>query len=263
MLPLVATLATLATLALAQTPPPEEGLPPDMVPADPAPRPVPEQSPPLPRRPDSAGAGDERGAPPLEAPDEIRGAPRQLSLLAAEPLGGGSAALAWAGWSSLGLMYGQGITRRDDLGAALDFDWAKTELRLGGFYRRPLGTAGAFQMAGRLGLSWFANFGGDWIHDGNRNDRGFEVAPGLALSARGAGGIFSILGDLPLTVTVKQGSGLLLVPRISASFETALYDELTVGVRAGAAYRAGAGDAPLRDGMGELQLLVLCGYQLL
>jgi len=253
----------LATLALAQTPPPEEGLPPDMVPADPAPQPVPEQSPPLPRRPGSSSAGEERAAAPLEAPAEVFPAPHQLSLLSAEPLGGGSAALAWAGWSSLGIMYGQGITQRDDLGASLDFDWSKTELRLGGFYRRPLGTAGPFQMAGRLGIGWLVNFGSEWIHDENHRDRGPEVAPGLSLSARGAGGIFSILGELPLAVTVKHGSGLLFVPRLSVSYEASLYDELTVGVRAGAAYRAGAGDAPLRDGMGELQFLVLCGYQIL
>lgn len=259
---MLALAAALATLALAQTtPPPGDGLPPDMVPSDPAPQPVPEA--PLPGRPGASGARDDRSAPPLEAPAEIAGQPRQLSLLSAEPLGGGSAVLAWAGWSSLGIMYGQGVTQRDDLGASLDFDWAKTELRLGGFYRRPLGTAGPFRMAGRLGIGWLLNMGAGWIHDDNHRDRGPEIAPGLSLSARGAGGIFSILGDLPLAVTVKHGSGLLFVPRVSASYEATLYDELSIGVRAGAAYRAGAGDAPLRENGGELQFLVLAGYQIL
>jgi hypothetical protein len=256
---MLALAAALATLVLAQTPmEPEEGLPPDMIPAEPAPEPVPEQ------RPPSRGRDAwDRSAAPLEAPAEVDGRPRQLSLLSAEPLGGGSATLAWAGWSSIGVMYGQGITRRDDLGASVDFDWSKTELRLGAFYRRPLGTAGPFQMAGRLGLGWLLNMGAGWIHDENTRDRGPEVAPGLSLSARGAGGIFSILGELPLAVTVKHDSGLLFVPRVSVAYETPLYDELTVGVRAGAAYRAGSGDAPLRDGMGELQFLVLAGYQIL
>jgi hypothetical protein len=38
---------------------------------------------------------------------------------------------------------------------------------------------------------------------------------------------------------------------------------MTVGARFGAGYRAGAGDAPLRTGRGELQFLVLATYQLL
>lgn len=257
---MLALAALLAALAAAQTPPADEPLPPDMVPVEPA-RPVPEDAP-LPRRPEGPAA-ESAGRAPLEGPREVAGRPRQLSLLGAEPLGGGSAALAWAGWSSLGVGYGQGLTSRDDLGATADFDWAKTELRLLAFYRRPLGTAGPFEMAGRLGLGWFVNFGGEWIESGNGRDRGVEVAPALLLSTRGAGGIFSLAGDLPLTVTIKHGSGLLFVPRVSASYETVLYDELTVGVRAGAAYRAGAGDAPLREGAGELQFLLLAGWQIL
>lgn len=252
---LAAALLAALAVAAAQTPP-DEPLPPDMVPVEPA-QPVPEGAP----RASELPRGEAPSAP-VAAPEEIPPR-RQLSLLSAEPLGGGSAALAWAGWSSIGVMYGQGVTRRDDLGAAADFDWARTELRLGGFYRRPLGRVGPFDMAGRLALAWYANFGGDWIEDDNHHDRGFEVGPALVLSARGAGGVFSIAGDLPLTVTVKHDAGLLFVPRLSASYEAELYDELTVGVRAGAAYRAGAGDAPLSEGSGELQLLVLVGYQIL
>jgi hypothetical protein len=246
--------ALVAALALAQTPPAEEPLPPDMVPVEPA-RPVPETPP-------ASQPGKAEPGAPVAAPQEVRPR-RQLSLLSAEPLGGGSATLAWAGWSSLGVSWAQGISDRDDLGASADFDWARTELRLGGFYRRPLGKAGAFDMAGRLGVSWLANFGGQWIFDENHHDRGLEVAPSLVLSARGGNGIFSLSGDVPIAVTWKHDSGFLFIPRLSAAYETPLYDELTVGVRAGVAYRAGSGDAPLGEGGGELQLLVLLGYQVL
>jgi hypothetical protein len=188
--------------------------------------------------------------------------PRQLSLLSGEPLGGGSAALAWAGWSSLGIMYGQGITARDDLAGFADFDWAKTELRLGAFYRRPLGEAGPFDMAGRLSAAWYLNYGADYIHDENRSDRGVEVVPGLSLSRPGAGGVFSALAEAPLTVTTRHGAGLLFSPRFSLAYEGPLYPELTVGARLGLGYRAGTGDAPLQSGRAELMFLVLAGYQL-
>ena len=55
----------------------------------------------------------------------------------------------------------------------------------------------------------------------------------------------------------------LFIPRVSASYEAPLYDELTIGVRAVAGYRAGSGDAPLREGQGEFQFVVLCGYRAL
>jgi hypothetical protein len=118
-------------------------------------------------------------------------------------------------------------------------------------------------MAGRLGVAWLANFGGGWIYDENHHDRGVELAPSLVFSSRGARGIFSLQGEVPIAVTWKHDSGVLFIPRLSASFETPLYEELTIGVRAGAAYRAGSGDAPLREEGGELQLLVLLGYQVL
>ncbi|WP_041448097.1 hypothetical protein [Anaeromyxobacter sp. Fw109-5] len=188
---------------------------------------------------------------------------RQLSLLSAEPLGGGSATLAWAGWSSVGIAWAQGLTLRDDLGAFGDLDWAKTELRLGGFYRRPLGAAGGWDIAGRFGLAYYANYGGEWVHDDNHHDRGVELSPALVLSARAIGGIVALSGEAPVTVTVKHDAGMLFTPRFAASYETPLYDEVTVGVRAALGYRVGAGDAPLRDGMADLQFLVLAGYQVL
>ena len=227
-----------------ETPPGQE--PPPAQTAPPAPPPPGEPAP-------RAAAGPAPGTQPR----------RQLSLLSAEPLGGGSASLAWVGWSSLGIAWAQGLSPRDDLGASLDFDWAKTELRLGAFYRRPLGDAGGFDVAGRFGVAYYANYGGEWIHEDNHHDRGVELSPALVLSTRGAGGVVSLSGELPLVVTVKHDAGVLFTPRVAASYETPLYDEVTVGVRAALGYRVGAGDAPLRDGMADLQFLVLAGYQLL
>ncbi|HSD20647.1 MAG TPA: hypothetical protein VLC54_11450 [Anaeromyxobacter sp.] len=224
--------------------------------------PPPDQQPPAQPAPSTRGRTAEpaRASTPPAPGTQPR---RQLSLLSAEPLGGGSAALVWAGWSSLGIAWGQGLTQRDDLGAFADLDWAKTELRLGGFYRRPLGTAGGFDIAGRIGLAWYANFGGEWIYDDNHHDRGVELAPALVLSTRTMSGIISLSGEAPITVTAKHDAGLLFTPRVAASYETPLYDELTIGVRAALGYRAGSGDAPLRDGMADLQFLVLAGYQVL
>ena len=206
--------------------------------------------------------------PPAAAPARAEAAapilttPQQVSLLGADSLHGGSALLAEAGWSSFGVMYGQGITRSDDLGALGSFDWSKTELRLGGFYRRPFGSTGAFDLAGRFGLAWYANFGSDWVYSENHHDRGVELSPALIFSNHAAGGIFSVTGEAPIVVTVKHGSGLLFSPRISAAYEVPLYGDYTVGARAGIGYRAGSGDAPLEDGRAELTFLVVGGFRI-
>jgi len=250
---MLSTLAALQLLVLSQVaPPPREVTPADSTeePAPPAEGSAPSENPPLPRKraPGDAAARDR---------------PRQFSLLSAEPLGGGSTALAWAGWSSIGIMYAQGITERDDLAGIADYDWAKSELRVGGFYRRPLGMAGSFDMAGRLAAVWYENFGADYVHDENRSDRGVELVPGLSLSMRGAGGIFSAIAEGPLTITTKHGAGLLFSPRVSFAYEGPLYPDVTLGARLGAGYRAGSGDAPLKEGRAELVFLVLLGYDLL
>jgi hypothetical protein len=202
------------------------------------------------------------GTPAPAPPPGLGGVP-QLSLLSANTLGGNAALLASAGWSSLGIAYGQGLTSSDDLGGAFDLDYAKTELRLGAFWRHGLGTAGPFDMAGRLGLAWFANFGSRVFYGDNHYDRGVEVQPALVLSKRGPQGVVSLAAELPLTVTTKYQAGLLFVPRVAASYEAQLYEELTVGVRATLGYRAGSGSAPLGDGRGDLQFLVLMGYRAL
>lgn len=232
---MLATFAALHLLVLAQPSPP---------PGDPAPE---------------AGAAERSGAQPPAAPAR----PRQVSLLSGESLNGGNAALAWAGWSSLGAMYAMGVTDLDDVGIFLEYDWRKSENRLGLLYRRPLGKVGSFDVGGRLSAAWYLNFGSDYIHESNQSDRGVEVVPGVAFSRRGGAGIFSALVEAPMTVTTKYGSGFLFSPRASLAFEAPLYPSVTVGARVGAGYRAGAGDAPLREGRGELQFLVLAGYQLL
>lgn len=261
---LAAQLLVAQTPALAQaTPPQGEDNPYEQPPTNPPLPSKPQPPPGAPAQPaQPPGSQPATGGAPATAATPAKGQ-QQLSLLSAEPLGGNAAALAWAGWSSLGLAYAMGITQRDDVGGALDFDWAKTELRLGAFYRRPLGTAGPFDMAGRLGLAWYANFGGGWIYGANHHDRGLELAPALVLSTRSAGGIFSLSAEFPITITVLHDSGLLFIPRVAASYEAPLYDELTIGVRAALGYRAGAGDAPLSNGRGDVQFLVLAGYRAL
>jgi hypothetical protein len=286
---MLATLAALQLFVLAQTTPADPGVAPpaegklsdDPGAVDQAP--PRDTNPPLPRRPGAPpptgateagqeGATQEPQPGTEPAPRENLPAPRtirvdppsgaQLSLLSAEPLGGGSALLAQAGWSQLSIMWAQGVTREDDLGASLDLDWAYTELRLGAFYRKPLGPAGPFTMGGRLGVSWYNAFGGSWIYGGNHKDRGFEVAPALSLSSHAGGGILSIIGEAPVTVTLRSGSGLLFSPRLSLAYEAPLYDEYTLGARIGLGYRAGAGDAPLADGRAQLMFLVVGGYRL-
>lgn len=184
------------------------------------------------------------------------------SLLSAEALGGRSAVVAWAGWSSLGAGYAQGVTPDDDLGAVVDLDWSTGELRVSAFYRRPLGRVGLVDLAARLRAGWYADLGATWIHSDNQGDRGVEFAPGLVVSTRGAGGVFSLGGDLPIAVTLWRSGGLFAAPKLSFSFETTLYGELSVGVRVAGSYRAGAGDAPMSNPHALLDLQVLAGWKL-
>ena len=245
---MLATIAALQLLVLSQVSPPPKEVTPDETPTtgQGAP-PANAQNPPLPDKPAAA------------APAR----PRQLSLLSGESLGGGSVVQAWAGWKSVGIAYAQGITKQDDLGAYLDLDWSTAEMRLGALYRRPLGQAGVFDMAARLSLAWYQNFAATWVHEENHSDRGVEFVPGLSLSKPMSGGVFSMLGEAPMTITTKYGSGFLFSPRFSVAYEAPLYPELTLGARLGIGYRAGSGDAPLTDGAAEFMFLVLATYQIL
>jgi hypothetical protein len=198
------------------------------------------------------------------APARDGEAPARLSsLLGAESLDGGSFASAWAGYSSLGLAYGQGLSRQDDLGASAEFDWSSTELWLSAFWRRPLGQAGGWDLAARLQLGWYLDFGGTWIHADNMADRGLLLGPSLLLSTRAGEGLVSVAADLPLTFTFWRDGGFILAPKVSAAYETSLYGPVTIGVRAGVTWRGGGGDAPMRSGRFEPELLVLAGYNLL
>jgi hypothetical protein len=242
---MIASLAALQLVLLSQAPAEPPARP--AAPAEAAPKP---ENPPLPRRAVKSGA---------IAPERTR----QLSLLSGESLGGGSASLGWAGWSSLGIMYGQGVTAVDDLVALGDFDWAKTELRLGGLYRRALGRAGDVDIAGRLQAAWYRDMGATYVDSKNHADLGLELAPGVSGSMRSSGGIFSGMVEAPFTITFKYGKGLLFAPRLSVAYEALLYADFTVGARLGLGYRAGSGDAPLKDGHAELLFVLVAGYQLL
>ncbi len=186
---------------------------------------------------------------------------RSTSLLGARSLDGGSAALAWAGFASLGAAYAQGITTQDDLGASAEFDWSSTELWLSGFWRRPLGSVAGWDVGGRLRLGWYVDAGGTWIHADNRGDRGLLAAPTLVFSTRAGDGLVSLSADLPLTFTAWRGGGFLLAPKVAVGYEAPLYGDLTIGVRAGVSYRGGGGGAPMRAGRVEPELLVLVGYR--
>lgn len=257
---MLATITALQLLVLSQIGPPPKEVTPDETPATgesaPAPR---TENPPLPSKPSSSSPAT--AAAPGSTATPAR--PRTLSLLSAEPLGGASTAMAWAGWKSLGVAYAQGITHQDDLGGFFDLDWSTAEMRLGALYRHPLGQAGVFDMAGRLSLAWYQNFGATWVHDENHTDRGIELVPGLSLSKHASGGVFSMIGEAPLTVTWKYGSGFLFSPRFSLAYEAPLYPEVTFGARAGIGYRAGSGDAPLKEGDAEFTFLITATYQVL
>lgn len=183
------------------------------------------------------------------------------SLQGAESLDGGSLASAWAGYSALGLAYGQGLSRQDDLGAMAEFDWSSTELWLSAFWRRPFGAAGGWALAGRLKAGWYLDFGGRWIHDDNAADRGLLLSPALIASTRAGEGLVSAAAELPLTFTFRRDGGFLFAPKVSVAYETPLYGPLTIGVRAAVGWRGGGGDAPMRGGRVEPELLVLAGYR--
>jgi hypothetical protein len=260
---MLATLAALQLVLLTQVAPPPREVTADEKPADESAPPAAEPNAPLPSKPGAKPAGAGAPATGAAASPKAPARPRQLSLLSGESLGGGSTAMAWAGWKSIGAAYAQGVTSQDDLGAFLDLDWSTAELRVGALYRRPLGQAGAFDMAGRLSLAWYQNFAATWVHSENHSDRGIELVPGLSLSQHLSGGVFSMIGEFPMIVTTKYGSGFLVIPRVSVAYEAPLYPEVTLGARAGIGYRAGSGDAPLADGQADFLFLLTATYQLL
>jgi hypothetical protein len=272
---MLASLAALQLLVAAQVAAPRPVTPDEAAPpaaeappaggAAPAPAAPPAETPPPAAA--SAPAAPAPGAPAGAAPKATAAAapsrPKVPSLLSAETLGSASAALAWFGWSSLGAAYEVGVTRQDDLGGFIDHDWAKSELLLGVTYRRSFLADPSYDLAGRLSASWYTNFGSTYVYSDNHSDRGLRLSPALVLSGRAGEGVLSLSGEAPMTVTWKYKSGFLFEPKLAVSYEAPLYPRVTLGARAGIGYRAGSGGAPLATGRGELEFLVLAGYQIL
>jgi hypothetical protein len=201
-------------------------------------------------------------APALAAPAAPADASEHLpSLLGGETLRGSSTAQAMAGFATLTIAYGQGITAADDLGGQAEFNWSTTELVVGAFWRHQLGRAGGWDLAARLGLGWYADAGSTLIYDDNLRDRGLQLAPGLAFSSRGVG-LLSLSIDLPVTFTTWRGHGVWIAPRVAASYEAALYDRLALGVRGSLAWRGGSGSTPMRKGQVLPELLVTATWVL-
>ena len=266
---MLASLAALQLLVAAQVAAPPKPVTPDeaVPPAAEAPAPGGEAAPAAQAAPPTPAPAPAQPASPVPAPQTKAAAalarPPFPSLLSAETLRGASAALAWAGWSSLGAAYEVGITREDDLGGFLDLDWAKSEFLIGVTYRRSFVASPEYDLAGRLSGSWYTNFGSTYVYSDNHSDRGLRLAPALVISTRAGGGVAALSGEAPMTVTWKYKSGFLFEPKVAASYETPLYPRVTLGARVGIGYRAGSGDAPLRTGRGELEFLVLAGYHIL
>ena len=187
--------------------------------------------------------------------------PAVPSIWSAEPLRGGSVATAWAGFAHLGLAYAQGVTEVDDLGASLDLDWATTELRLSGFYRRPMGTLGGWDVSGRIGVGWYTDMGSTWVRKANRGDRGIDLAPAVTLSTPAAGGTFAITAEVPLTLTLWHDGGALVRPRAWIGYEAALWSDVALGARAMVGWRKGLGDAPLPGPSADLGFLLTATYR--
>ena len=202
-------------------------------------------------------------AQPEENPEGGLAAPAVPSILGAESLQGGSSVLAWAGYGTVGAAYGQGFTSWDDLVLQADFDWAYTEFTPSLAWKRPIAWASPWTMALRLGLGWYVNLGGTWIHGFNEADRGLAIQPALIASTHAGEGLVAFTVEAPITVTRWRSGGYMVAPKAALSFETPLYGDLTMGIDAGLRWRAGAGGAPSTQGRTDLQLLVLIGHRVL
>ena len=185
------------------------------------------------------------------------------SIWTARPLEGGSVAVAWAGFANLGAAYAQGVTDADDLGGQVDLDWATTELRLGGFYRRPLGRLGGWDLGARMGVAWYVNFGSTWAREANAPDRGVELAPAVVVSRPLSGGVLHVGADLPLTLTFWREGGFVFRPRLALGYEVSLWSDVALGARISGGWRTGGGDAPLTATRGELGFLLTATYRVL
>jgi hypothetical protein len=182
------------------------------------------------------------------------------SLLGGETLRGTSAAMAWAGYSDIRLAYAQGVTARDDLGGQAGIDWATSELTIAAFWRRGFGKVGGWDLAGRLSVGWYLDGGSTLVHDDNQEDRGLLLAPSVLFSSRGAG-LLALEVALPVVITTWRGGGVIVAPRVAASYEAALYDQVSLGLRGSLGWRGGSGGAPMPSGQVVPQLLVTATYK--
>lgn len=183
------------------------------------------------------------------------------SLLGGESLRGSTALLGTAGFATLGVAYGQGLTMRDDLGLSAQVNWSTSELVLGGFWRRQLGQVEGWNLAGRLSAGWYLDGGSTLIYDRNLADRGFQLTPGVVFSSRGVG-LLAVALDVPATVTTWRGGGTWIAPRLSVSYEAALYEQVALGVIGSLSWRGGTAGAPMRKGQVLPELLVTATWKL-
>ena len=195
----------------------------------------------------------------------IAQAPRFASLQGGETLGAGAAqVLLTAGFPSLSATYAQGLSDTADLGAAVELDWLSSELFAGGLYRGLLWRSGSAALAwrGRAGL--YADLGASWAYGANRDGVGVQLAPGLALSMRGARGLFGLGADAPVNWTFTRGGGIALGLRGSASYETPLWGDWLVGARGGLGVLFSSADAPFGGDSPRLtgELVLLFTYRI-
>lgn len=196
----------------------------------------------------------------------ISAEPRFASLQGGETLGvGGSEAVFSAGYSTLSAAYAQGLSNVADYGLQLEFDWLTTELFAGGLYRQLTWRFGEVFVSWRARAGLYADLGSTWAVDSNDSDVGAQFAPGLALSRRFSRGVLSVAGDVPFDVTFSRGAGFAIGVRGSVAFETALWNDLLVGARAGGGALFSKGGAPFRNDSPRaiLDFSLLLTYRLL
>ena len=203
----------------------------------------------------AAGAETAGKAPAPPAPAVAIDAGRRLpSRMGGASLGSGGAATTFGlGWPLAFATYAQGVGERDDLGAALEIDWAASEFLLAGTWRREIAGGSGSHLALRLRLGFYSCFGATWAWSDNRPDLGAQLAPGLAWSLDTSSGVLSVGGDMPITWTFERGGGWIIAPKLGISFETPLWSEVSLGARAAAGVRGAGGGAP---GSGDDRVLV-------
>jgi hypothetical protein len=214
------------------------------------------------------------GPPPVPAPPPVVPVPPLVaeprpspppfpSLLSAEPLRGASLLSVTAGWPRVRLAYAKGLSRTSDLGGFAELDYTTGELRAGPTYRgKVIAPAPPFEGALRLWVAWVHGDGARWLYHNNHPDQGVELGAGVSYSRRGAGGLVSLLGDVPVTITFRKTGGAYLSPRAALAYETPLFGPFTIGLQLGLGLRVGFGYAPLREGAGEVTLLGLASCRL-